>query len=46
MVRHVKPGTAEELVEPVAGEYNKNIIFNQNSSIRMVVVLLISTEWI
>jgi hypothetical protein len=25
MVRHVKPGTAEELVEPVAGLYNANI---------------------
>lgn len=29
MVRHVKPGAAEELVEPVAGLYHKNIIFNQ-----------------
>jgi 26S proteasome regulatory subunit N2 len=26
MVRHVKPGAAEELVEPVAGLYNENIL--------------------
>jgi hypothetical protein len=32
MVRHVKPGATEELVEPVAGMYNKKIIyFNQDS---------------
>ena len=33
MVRHVKPGAVEELVEPVAGLYNKNINLNQNSNI-------------
>lgn len=33
MVRHVKPGTVEELVEPVAGLYNKIINFNQNNNI-------------
>jgi 26S proteasome regulatory subunit N2 len=27
MVRHVKPGAAEELVEPVAGMCNKNNLF-------------------
>jgi 26S proteasome regulatory subunit N2 len=37
MVRHVKPGAAEELVEPVAGMYNKKkiiIYFNQDSGWR------------
>jgi hypothetical protein len=43
MVRHVKPGAAEELVEPVAGLYNKNIILNQDSSIEIFILLVIST---
>jgi hypothetical protein len=32
MVRHVKLRAVEELVEPVAGLYNKNINLNENSN--------------
>lgn len=33
MVRHVKPGAVEELVEPVAGLYITAVVLNQNNSI-------------
>jgi hypothetical protein len=38
MVRHVKPGAAEELVEPVAGLYD-NVVLNQDSSIGIFILL-------
>jgi hypothetical protein len=43
MVRHVKPGALEELVEPVAGLYNKCTILNLHSSVGIFILFLMST---